>query len=308
MPPLKGRALVDELCFKLPTYLQEQLGVTQIQVDARAGCTAADLDGFERNTGYALPEDLRAFLAVSNGLKCDWAVDVKTRGPADVGALRLHRLDDIVPVTLDDDEADDAGARARDVPARRRRGPRPRRARVRARPVGAHRPRARRCPYFFQHVASDDESVDSPSRGAPPFRRAGTVTSVSFPSRGPLSSYGSLDASLRPRRHTRSHRVCLVYRARPPRRARGLVPGPRLRLALPRALVHVRFRLAVAHLGVRGWRGALRALRRGPRSRASGWRLYCPERPRTTARRKPPRREDKYRAATRGARGTPRGV
>ena len=114
MPPLKGRALVDELCFKLPTYLQEQLGVTQIQVDARAGCTAADLDGFERNTGYALPDDLRAFLAVSNGLKCDWAVDVKTRGPADVGALRLHRLDDIVPVTLDDDEADgDAGARAR---------------------------------------------------------------------------------------------------------------------------------------------------------------------------------------------------
>ena len=112
-PPLKGRALVDELCFKLPTYLQEQLGVTQIQVDARAGCTAADLDGFERNTGYALPADLRAFLAVSNGLKCDWAVDVKTRGPADVGALRLHRLDDIVPVTLDDDEADDAGARAR---------------------------------------------------------------------------------------------------------------------------------------------------------------------------------------------------
>ena len=112
-PPLKGRALVDELCFRLPTYLQEQLGVTQIQVDARAGCTAADLDGFERNTGYALPADLRAFLAVSNGLKCDWAVDVKTRGPADVGALRLHRLDDIVPVTLDDDEADDAGARAR---------------------------------------------------------------------------------------------------------------------------------------------------------------------------------------------------
>ncbi len=58
-------------------------------------------------------EDLRAFLAVSNGLKCDWAVDVKTRGPADVGALRLHKLDDIVPVTLDDDEVDDAGARAR---------------------------------------------------------------------------------------------------------------------------------------------------------------------------------------------------
>ena len=143
MPPLKGRALVDELCFKLPTYLQEQLGVTQIQVDARAGCTAADLDGFERNTGYALPDDLRAFLAVSNGLKCDWAVDVKTRGPADVGALRLHKLDDIVPVTLDDDEVDDAGARA-DVPARRRRGPRPRRARVRARPVGARRPRTRR--------------------------------------------------------------------------------------------------------------------------------------------------------------------
>ena len=30
-PPLKGRALVDELCFRLPTYLQEQLGVLRSQ-------------------------------------------------------------------------------------------------------------------------------------------------------------------------------------------------------------------------------------------------------------------------------------
>ena len=37
----------------------------------------------------------------------------KVKFDKEVGALRLHRLDDIVPVTLDDDEADDAGARAR---------------------------------------------------------------------------------------------------------------------------------------------------------------------------------------------------
>ena len=142
MPPLKGRALVDELCFKLPTYLQEQLGVTQIQVDARAGCTAADLDGFERNTGYALPDDLRAFLAVSNGLKCDWAVDVKTRGPADVGALRLHKLDDIVPVTLDDAEGLGRVERAFELDRSARIG------RVHA---GVF--------LFFQHIASDDELI-----------------------------------------------------------------------------------------------------------------------------------------------------
>ena len=50
----------------------------------------------------------------------------------------------------------------------------------------------------------------------------------------------------------------------PPRRARGLVPGPRLRLALPRALVHVLLPPRRRALGGARLAGLLRALRRGP--------------------------------------------
>ncbi len=50
----------------------------------------------------------------------------------------------------------------------------------------------------------------------------------------------------------------------PPRRARGLVSGPRLRLALPRALVHVLLPPRRRALGRARLAGLLRALRRGP--------------------------------------------
>jgi len=105
MPP--PEALVDELTCRLPTYLREQLNITDITAATGAGCEAAALEDWARRTGYALPDDLRAFLVVADGLTCDWAVDVKTRGPAAVGALRVHALADMVPVPLDggDDDA-----------------------------------------------------------------------------------------------------------------------------------------------------------------------------------------------------------
>ena len=269
--------------------------MTQIQVDARAGCTAADLDGFERNTGYALPDDLRAFLAVSNGLKCDWAVDVKTRGPADVGALRLHRLDDIVPVTLDDDDADDAGARARTF----RRDDDEGLGRVERAFELDRSARVGRVPhgvYVLSIFTSDDEPLhlDSPLRGAPPFRRAGTVTSVSFPSRGPLSSYGSLDASLCPPRHALARRsASSTARTGAPRPRSGSRTSPAAgTTSRPRSR-------ATSASPSRTWgcaagRAATRPAAR-TRSRASGCGSTAPSgSTRTTARRKPPRREDKY--------------
>ena len=150
--------------------------------------------------------------------------------------------------------------------------------------------------------------LDSPLRGAPPFRRAGTVTSVSFPSRGPLSSYGSLDASLRPRRHTRSHRsASSTARTAAPRPRSGSRTSPAAgTTSRPRSR-------ATSASPSRTWgcaagRAATRPAAR-TRSRASGCASTAPSgSTRTTARRKPPRREDKYTYKLGGLAGRREGV
>ena len=63
---------------------------------------------------------------------------------------------------------------------------------------------------------------------------------------------------------TRAHTGVPRLPCGPARRARGLVPGPRLRLALPRALVHVLLPPRRRALGRARLAGLLRALRRGP--------------------------------------------
>ena len=116
------------------------------------------------------------------------------------------------------------------------------------------------------------------------------MTSVSFPSRGPLSSYGSLDASLRPRRHTRSHRsASSTARTAAPRPRSGSRTSPaagttsRPRSRATSASPSRTWGCAAGEAGTRpGWRG--------PGARQ--WmRLYCPERPTRTTRAARSRRE-----------------
>ena len=152
-------------------------------------------------------------------------------------------------------------------------------------------------------------SLDSPLRGAPPFRRAGTVTSVSFPSRGPLPSYGSLDASLCPRRHPRSHRsASSTARTGAPRPRSGSRTSPAAgTTSRPRSR-------ATSASPSRTWAcGAGRAATRPAartRSRASGCASTAPSgSTRTTGRPKQqPRREDKYTNKSGGLAGRREGV
>ena len=102
-----------------------------------------------------------------------------------------------------------------------------------------------------------------------------------------------------------SPQVRLVYRA-DRRAARGLVPGPRLRLALPRALVHVLLPPRRRALGGARLAGLLRALRRGP-GRAP---VDAPLLPRAAPRERPrggSRRGGRISIRiSQGSRGTPR--
>ena len=231
MPP--PEALVDELCCRLPTYLREQLNITDVTAAAGAGCEAAALEDWARRTGYALPDDLRAFLLVADGIKCDWAVDVKTRGPAAVGALRVHALADMVPVPLDggDDDAFrrdegtgrverafelDRSARvgrvarrrpcAFDAPARIRAARGPRRLRRSASPsaVNATRPRSgsRTSPAAGTTWRPRSRAPRRPwnRRRALMSRRAGATSA----SPSPTSASGAGRAATRPAARTRS--------------------------------------------------------------------------------------------------------
>ena len=151
------------------------------------------------------------------------------------------------------------------------------------------------------------KQVDSPSSGAPPFRRAGTVTSVSFQSRGLLVSCRPRPF-LRPRRHTRSHRsASSTARTGAPRPRSGSRTSPAAgTTSRPRSR-------ATSASPSRTWgcaagRAATRPAAR-TRSRASGCASTAPSgSTRTIGRPKPPRREDKYTNKVRGLAGRREGV
>ena len=100
--------LFNELSFHLLSYLEEQVGVSELAFENRNGCTAEDVFAWERNNApYKLPSDLKAFLAAFDGLRFSWRVDMTNRGNITVGSMRLHRLRDVLQVPLDDDDDDD---------------------------------------------------------------------------------------------------------------------------------------------------------------------------------------------------------
>mmetsp|Transcript_36021 Transcript_36021/g.111484 ORF Transcript_36021/g.111484 Transcript_36021/m.111484 type:complete len:163 (+) Transcript_36021:236-724(+) len=123
-PPKSGSAeLFNELSFRMLSYLEERLGVTQLAFEAREGCDEDEAEAWDRrNAPRALPKDLRAFYAAFDGLRFSWRVDVPNRGTVTVGSIKLHRLRDVVQVDFDDADDDRSGRRAGNRTARRLRG------------------------------------------------------------------------------------------------------------------------------------------------------------------------------------------
>ena len=109
MTEMSGSAeLFNELSFHMLTFLEDQMGVSELNFENRSGCAAEEVYAWERtNAPYKVPNDLKAFLTAFDGLRFSWRVDMANRGNITVGSMRLHRLRDMlqVPLDVDDDEA-----------------------------------------------------------------------------------------------------------------------------------------------------------------------------------------------------------
>ncbi|KAJ1453491.1 hypothetical protein M885DRAFT_619073 [Pelagophyceae sp. CCMP2097] len=103
-----GAELFNALSFHLLTYLEQRPGVTELAFEHRDGCSADELNAWDRHHSLTpLPPDFAAFLRSFNGLRFSWRVDIARRGSSTVGALRLHKLAELQEVNLHLDADDD---------------------------------------------------------------------------------------------------------------------------------------------------------------------------------------------------------
>ena len=90
-------------------------GVEAVTLDVFSGCTAQQLAAWEETARpYRMPEDLRAFFEVTNGLSLGWDVRVGTRQEP-LGRINVNRIEHVKRIRLgaafapdDDDEGVDA--------------------------------------------------------------------------------------------------------------------------------------------------------------------------------------------------------
>ena len=91
------------------SYLKSKPGVREVRFSERAGAGTAELRLWERtHAPCKLPDDLEAFLAISNGMQLTW--EMEFRGEVrPLGAMAINSLEDIKPLPLDTWPVDDDG-------------------------------------------------------------------------------------------------------------------------------------------------------------------------------------------------------
>lgn len=93
-PP--GWEEIDLISFHVLSYVQQLPGVTHIDfVDEPRPALAAQMDGWRnKNRGFELPQDLQAFLEVTNGLAVTWSAQC-VHNEITVGSLSVNPLENI---------------------------------------------------------------------------------------------------------------------------------------------------------------------------------------------------------------------
>ena len=88
-------------------HLEAFPGVENVALDVFSGCSAQQLREWEvANRPFKLPEDLRAFLEVTNGLSLHWDVRVAGRTQP-FGRINVNNVDAIIRIPLESVFADD---------------------------------------------------------------------------------------------------------------------------------------------------------------------------------------------------------
>ena len=119
------RELYDDIRGIVVPTLEEHVGVTRVQYYERPGAQPADIARWEKHHApYVLPDDLKAFLCLSDGLLLRWHVEF--RGEiVPLGCMQLNPLAQLTPIavenwstqSVDDWEKEEEGGEDNSVPA-----------------------------------------------------------------------------------------------------------------------------------------------------------------------------------------------
>jgi len=78
--------------------LQDLPGVVNVRFSDAGPSSPTDLGTWERRHGMLLPDDLREFYMVRNGMACRWDVIAHGREVVPLGCMAVNALDELVPV------------------------------------------------------------------------------------------------------------------------------------------------------------------------------------------------------------------
>ena len=117
------RQIIDQITIRLIGFLESHKGVTDVELVERQGVSEDQIQQWDReNAPYSLPDDLKAFLQISDGLLLQWKVKLHNQVHP-LGLMNLNRLREIRGIEseefvlrkLGEDNVDTAFVRAFDL-------------------------------------------------------------------------------------------------------------------------------------------------------------------------------------------------
>jgi tubulin polyglutamylase complex subunit 2 len=92
------RQIIDQITIRLIGFLESHKGVTDVELIERQGVSEDQIQQWDReNSPYSLPDDLKAFLQISDGLLLQWKVKLHNQVHP-LGLMNLNRLREIRPI------------------------------------------------------------------------------------------------------------------------------------------------------------------------------------------------------------------
>lgn len=96
------RQIIDQITIRLIGFLESHKGVTDVELIERQGVSEDQIQQWDReHSPYSLPDDLKAFLQISDGLLLQWKVKLHSQVHP-LGLMNLNRLHEIRPIDSED--------------------------------------------------------------------------------------------------------------------------------------------------------------------------------------------------------------
>ena len=99
-------ARIDALFSGVVSYLESAPGVSQVRLCTRPPASEQALSAWETRHSQVLPEDLKSFLRVTDGIFVSWNVNYAGAGTCTVGAMHISGLDKLTPTASTNSDSD----------------------------------------------------------------------------------------------------------------------------------------------------------------------------------------------------------